>query len=118
MKWYEEVTVALIADFKRFAQTMVFRFCGPNRIKLNKERMHNLILTSQCRGSVSALDELMKIVENEEQVDKDFVLAQIHLMRMNLWNEAALLSATMKKMNLETAMQVNPNFTDLIKTIN
>jgi hypothetical protein len=115
MKWYEEITKELLADFKNFSLTMVFRYCGANKVKMNKDKMNKLIMSSQCRGGVSALDELFEKIEKEEKVDKDFVLGYIHLMRMNIWNEAVDHSDGMlKKISLETAMQLDPKMQDLV----
>lgn len=115
MKWYEEIAKELIVDFKGFALRMVFKHCGPLRTKLNKERMNNLIMTSQCRGGVSALDELLKFVDKEQNVDKDFILANIQLLRMNIWNMAAEHSEGLKKIDINTAMQIYPDPKDLLQ---
>lgn len=115
MRWYDEVTKELIKDFKDFSATMVFRLCGPNKVKMTKEKMNKLVMTSQCRGSVSTLDDFLKLVENEEKIDKDFILANIHIIRMNIWNEAVLYSdGSLKKIELETAMKINPDMCDLL----
>lgn len=108
MKWYQELTQSVILDFKNFTQTMVFRYCGPSRIKMNKDRMTKLLMSSQCRGGVSILDELLGLIEKEEKVDKDLVLANIHIMRMNLWNEAVNHSENLKKIDIDTAMKAKP----------
>lgn len=116
MKWYEEVTRELLIDFKGFALRMGFNFFGPTKPKINKDQFKDLVLIAQCRGSVSTLDELLKIIDKEEKVDKDFVLANIHLMRMNIWNEAASVSTDLKKIDIITAMKINPCATELVYT--
>lgn len=114
-KWYEEITKSLIEDFKNYALGVTFKYCGPAKIKMNKDKMTKLIMSSQCRGGVSALDELLALIEKEENVDKDFVLANIHLMRMNIWNEAVLYSEGMlKKIDITVAMQSDPKLEDLV----
>lgn len=115
MRWCDKVTEELITDFKNFSFAMVQKFCGSTKIKLNKDRMNKLMMTSQCRGGVSILDDLLILVEKEEKIDRDFILGNIHLMRMNLWNEAATHSdGTLKKIEIETAMQVSPDIQVLL----
>jgi hypothetical protein len=117
MKWYEKITEELINDFRRYAFGIIQKCCGPAKIKMNKERMNRLVMSSQCRGGVSTLDELLALVEKEkdENINKEFILGNIHIMRMNIWNEAVLYSdSTLKKIGIETAMQSNPKLEELI----
>jgi len=117
MKWYQEVTKSVLDSFNDFAWSMVFKHCGPDRIKLNKDRMYKLLLGAQCRSSLDALEALLKVVdaESKETVDKDFVLSYLHIMRMNIWNHYAKFSTDLKPIDLETAMQIDPYVQDLVK---
>lgn len=113
MTWYKEITRGLISDFKVFSRGLVFKYCGPSKTKMTKERMEKIAMSCQCRGGVSVLDELLIRSEKESTTLDDF-LANIHIMRMVLWNEAAENSECMKKIDLETAMTAYPDITKLL----
>lgn len=116
-KWYEDITKELINDFKKYAFGITLKHCGPAKIKMNKERMTKLIMSAQCRGGVSALDDLLAMIDKEEKIDVDSILANIHIMRMNIWNEAVLYSdGILKKIDINVAMQVDPKLEDLVSS--
>lgn len=112
MKWFEEVTKELISDYKSFAWNTMLKYCSGKKVVASKVQMNTVILTSQYRGAVSVLDELLERSKKEGPED---LLANIHIMRMNLWNEACQYSSELKKISLETAMDPNPDLNVLLK---
>jgi len=112
MRWYEEVTKDLIAFFKKYSFEATYQiFGGPRKLKINREKMNDIFFSSLCKGGLCVLDDIMSFVEKEEKegrpVDKDFIMGQIHLYRMNLVNTIAEVNGG-PRIGLETAMILNP----------
>lgn len=104
-------------NLKNLVVQVLFNYFGGQKVKITRSKLEEIVRSVYTAGVVSACDEILRKYGSDKELTKDDLAAEMHVLKMNAWNDLAKINPNLKKVGIEEAMDPDVAYSKVYKNV-
>lgn len=104
-------------NLKSLVVQVLYNYFGGKKVKITRSKLEEIVRSTYTAGVVSACDEILRKHASDNELSKDDLAAEMHILKMDSWNELAKINPNLKRVGIEEAMDPDVAYSKVYKNV-